>query len=345
MKAPARTFWLGLLGVTIVTLGHYLTPSSSPQFHDALRRLYYLPIALVGVRCGVRGGLTAATVAVVTYFPHIWTHWGGDPLGPENLNRTFEMLMWLIVGGLCGLLADRERDAARSLVDAQDKLRQADRLATLGLLSASLAHEIRNPLASLRGIADTLRRDFPEGHPRRELVDILDEEVRRLNDVLDAHLEHARMRPGQGPAAVEPVAHAVLRLLQPESRKRNVTCTVTVEPPDLQVPVPEDLARQVLVNLVLNSLHAIDDATGRVEIRADRAEGATEIRITDDGPGFPDGVLGEDPQPFFTTRGYGTGLGLPIVRQIVERHGGKLRLENRPAGGASACITFEGASS
>ena len=80
------------------TLGHYLTPTSSPQFHDALRRLYYLPIALVGVRCGMRAGLAIASFVVVAYFPHIFLQWGGDPFGPVNLNRSFEMVLWLIVG-------------------------------------------------------------------------------------------------------------------------------------------------------------------------------------------------------------------------------------------------------
>ena len=98
-----------LLLVAIATLGHYLTPASALPWHDTFRRLYYLPIVMMGVRWGLKAGLGTGILIALIYFPHFYTHWGGNPLSDSNLNRTFEVIMWMAVGLLTGLLSDRER--------------------------------------------------------------------------------------------------------------------------------------------------------------------------------------------------------------------------------------------
>ena len=350
-----------LLLVVAATLGHYLTPTSSPHFHDALRRVYYIPIALVGVRCGLRAGLGIAAFVAVSYFPHIYLHWGGEPFGPVNLNRSFEVILWLLVGLLTGLLSDREREAARlaererrgaeqsaltarkatrSLLEAQEQLRQADRLSTLGLLSAGLAHEVRNPLGSLKGIADMLRDDYPEEHAHRELVEILDKEVGRLDKVVEAFLENARQKGSGGPSPVSPEVAAVAGLLEWESRKREVRIDSRVDPPELCVPLPADLLRQILLNLVLNGLQVLDGRGGKVRVLGWREGERTLLAVEDDGPGFPEALSGGEPRAFFTTRPHGTGLGLAITREIVESHGGRMSMKNKEEGGARVLITF-----
>ena len=364
MVQTRKMAWLvGVALVAAITVGHYLTPTSSPQFHDAMRRMYYLPIVLVGVRCGMLAGLGIAVLAALAYFPHIYLHWGGDPLGAANLNRTFEVMMYLVVGLLTGSLADRERrariaaegaqaeaevrarearDAAGALLDAEEQLRRTDRLATLGILSASLAHEVRNPLGSLRGIADMLGSEFPEGHPRRELIDIMDAEVRRLGAVVDTYLDSARSRPGSEPARVADVVASVLRLLAYEASRQGVSCEAAAVPAELTLPLDEELLRQVLINLVLNGIQARAGESGHVSIEAGSEGDRVFVRCRDDGPGFPGEVMGTDPRPFYTTHRFGTGLGLPIVRRIVESRGGRLLLENLLGGGACAEIVFGG---
>lgn len=357
--------WLGVAAIIAVSLGHYVTPTTAPQIHDALRRLYYFPIVLVAIRCGARSGLVVAFLAVVTYVPHLWTHWGGAPLGAQNFNRTFEMIMWVAVAGLAGVLSARERlarqiaestrqraeeardaaeESARSLLDAEDRLRSADRMATLGFLTASLAHEVRNPLGSLRGIADTLYREFPAGHSRRELVDILDEEVRRLDGVVTHYLEHARSSPEPGPAEVREAVAAVCRLLNTELTNRRIATEVDVAPDGLTVAMPTDFLRQALLNLLLNSLAAIGDCSGRIRIHAREEEDGVTLVVDDDGPGFSDDVLGGNRSKFGETQRHGTGFGLPIVEQLVDSYGGRLTLANRSGGGARVTITIGGGS-
>ncbi|MCK6460748.1 MAG: ATP-binding protein [Planctomycetes bacterium] len=347
-----RSLWAGIILVVLITVAHYATPPDAMRIHDVLTRLYYVPIVFVGARCGRKAGTGIAVLVALAFFPHLFTHLGGDPL-EKNLNRSFEIVLWIVVGYLTGYYSDRERatreaaeasalaarEAARGLLEAQAQLRQADRLATLGLLSANLAHEVRNPLASLKGIADLLRAEFPAGHARKELIDILDQEVQRLDGVVGNYLESARPARDDGRAGLREVVEGVRALLDAEARKRGVRISAEVSPPDIVLPLAKDLLRQLLVNFVLNSLEAVGHG-GTVWMRASRTQTGTDLVVDDDGPGFPRELEGQEPRPFFTTRSHGTGLGLPIARGIVESHGGRLRLENRPEGGARVVVSF-----
>ena len=100
-----------LVLILIATIGHYTTPTSSIPWHDTFRRLYYLPIVMMGVRFGLMAGLGTGIFVAIIYMPHFYTHWGGNPLSESNLNRTLEVLMWVAVGGLTGFLAEREHRA------------------------------------------------------------------------------------------------------------------------------------------------------------------------------------------------------------------------------------------
>jgi signal transduction histidine kinase len=347
-----RSLWAGIVLVVLITVAHYATPPDAMRIHDLLTRLYYVPIVFVGARCGRRAGTGIAVLVALAFFPHLFTHLGGDPL-EKNLNRSFEIVLWIAVGYLTGYFSDRERatreaaeasaqaarEAARGLVEAQAQLRQADRLATLGLLAANLAHEVRNPLASLKGIADLLRAAPASGDVRKELIDIIDQEVQRLDAVVGTYLESARPARDDGRSEVQAVVDGVRALLDAEARKRGVRISPEISPPDLVLPLAQDLLRQVLVNLVLNGLQAVGPG-GNVWIRGSRTEAGAVLVVEDNGPGFPPELEGHEPRPFFTTRSHGTGLGLPIARGIVGSHGGTLRLENRPDGGARVVVSF-----
>jgi signal transduction histidine kinase len=185
-----------------------------------------------------------------------------------------------------------------------------------------------------------LRDDFKEYHPRRELVEILDKEVGRLNKVVEAFLENARQKSGSGPSMIAGEVGAVTSLLEYECRKRKVRIGSKVEPDDLALPLPGDLLRQVLLNLVLNSLQVLEGPGGVVTVVAWRDGRLTLLAVEDDGPGFPAAIIAGAAGAFFTTRPHGTGLGLAITREIVESHGGQLAFSNRSGGGARVLITF-----
>ena len=241
-----------------------------------------------------------------------------------------------------------------------ERMKERDRLAALGQMAAGLAHEIRNPLGSIKGAAQFLqpahdgsRDGSREGTTRegtREFLDIIVEEVNRLNKIVSQFLDYARPYRGeQRPLEVADVLKKTLSLLPKESPETGAFEIVTSFA-DKMPPVRADAEQllQVFLNLSLNSIQAIPagGAPGKLIIstalrRATR-RGATaaflEVRFRDTGVGIPAGDLKNLFIPFFTTKDKGTGLGLPISQRIIENHGGTIEVRSQPGEGATFTV-------
>ena len=204
--------------IGLITVAHYVTPISKHYLHEIFRRLYYLPLIIAAFQFGRRGGLIASISISLLYLPHVMFQWSGPFL--SNLVRFDEILMYLIIGNTAGFLAEgirREKEKYRSAAEKLDKayqqlkkqteqmsemehqLRSADRLAVLGELTASLAHEVRNPLSSIKGAADILSKKCLADQTCREFSDVLSNEVNRLNSVVENYLNVARQTPVPDP--------------------------------------------------------------------------------------------------------------------------------------------------
>ena len=182
--------------ILLVSLGHYLTPRSVPILHSLFQHLYYVPIVLAALQFGWLGGLAAATVSAVLYLPHIFMWWRVNP--EYAMSQGTEIGAFLLAGVLTGLLADRERKKTRELQrttqelsevyeelkDSFERARRAERLAGVGQLAASLAHEIRNPLASIEGAVNVLGKKDTAEELRQEFRGIIVKECRRLKGPL-----------------------------------------------------------------------------------------------------------------------------------------------------------------
>ncbi|MFN2126722.1 MAG: histidine kinase dimerization/phospho-acceptor domain-containing protein, partial [Anaerolineales bacterium] len=174
-------WWLIIAGLVIlVTVLHYSTPTMKWQYHLIFMQSYFIPIILGAFQFGIRGGLGTAIAVSFLYFPHIMLQWGG--LVEGNLMRFLQIVLFNVIGYLTGLKAQNAkeeksryqntaeqlektlqkiREQSVRIEEMEDQLRQADRLAVVGELSASLAHEVRNPLGSIRGIVDILKDELP----------------------------------------------------------------------------------------------------------------------------------------------------------------------------------------
>jgi two-component system sensor histidine kinase HydH len=339
--------------IAVVSILHYTTGASASGLHDVYRRLYYLPIILAAFAGGIRGGAVAAVVVCVVYYPHAFGHYTHDPGRP--VEKILEMLLYLVVGVVTGLLVSREERTQRELrktADSlartleekermEDELIRAARLAAVGKLSAGLAHEIRNPLTSIKGSAELLGDDFPAGHPKRELLDTLVREADRLNNVLRRFLSFAKPLPVSKREflPIEPIEEVVALL---RGRKGAGETEIAIRAPEGDLPpVPGDpeQIRQVFLNVLLNALQACGEG-GRIDIAVTHDVGAGRVVVVfdDSGPGFAPEAMENLFTPFFTTRDDGTGLGLAISHRIVESHGGRIRAENRPGGGARVTV-------
>ncbi|MCL5270298.1 MAG: ATP-binding protein [bacterium] len=345
-----------------IILVHYLTPAV-PQYaivHDIHRQILYIPIILAAFWFGWRGGLICATAIIATYFPHVHHGWGGA-FFDANLNRTLEFAMYLAVGGITGYLCDRLRKAnaqlsgksrqlgeamrdltnkTREVFEAEEQLRQADRLKALGQLTTGLAHEIRNPLASIRGAAEILADSETEPGQRAEFSHVLIEETERLDGVLKNFLDYARtQKNGGGAAELKPVVDRLLILLDTKMRSATIRMDVDLPPALPSLAISEDLLQQVLMNILLNAVQAMADGVEqRIEAGDAAGKGKVFIAVADTGPGVAPDLVGRIFEPFFTTKPAGTGLGLSIVRKIVASHRGRVYVDAQYARGTRVVI-------
>lgn len=331
--------------IAVVSLLHYLAPVHAHQLHDIYRRLYYLPIIVAAFLHGWRGGLVAAAAVCAAYLPHALGHISHDPA--SDTQKSLEMLLYFAVGGVTGSLVSRlqrtQRELTRAtedltaslaqLKEAEQQLVQSARLAAVGRLSAGLAHEIRNPLASIKGSAEILADDFPGAHPKHRLLRVLIDESARLNNVLTRFLAFARPRPmSREPVAVGAELEAVASLLQNEGPSPGGVELDCGDGDGLEMEGDREQLRQVLLNVLLNARQASPPGAA-VRVRCRREGGLLRISVRDGGAGFSPEALENAFTPFFTTKPEGSGLGLAISHRIVEQHGGVIRAGNHPGGG------------
>ena len=220
----------------------------------------------------------------------------------------------------------------------EEKVRRSEKLAAIGKLAAGVAHEIRNPLSSIRGFAQYLRNTLKDKPREKEYAETIVSEVDRINRVVTDLLTFARPMEAQlAPADVTELVESTVRLVQADARSRDVGIQMNLS--DLSIiPLDTHQIKQALLNLLLNSLQAVDSG-GSIEVGAELDPSVSRLKIwvEDDGPGIAPDQKEKIFDPFFTTREKGTGLGLAIVHKIVENHNGEINLQSPPAGKVRGC--------
>ena len=217
----------------------------------------------------------------------------------------------------------------------QEEVRRKEKLAAVGSLAAGVAHEIRNPLSSIKGYATYFGSKFPEGSPDAEAAEVMVREVDRLNRVITELL--GLSRPSELRCSEVDVAELVartVRLVRQDAEAAGVRVDERVEP-GLTAVLDPDRVSQALLNIYLNALQAMPDGGVLSVSAAPRGEGRLTLRVADTGPGIAPDKLGKIFDPYFTTKNQGTGLGLAVVQKIVEAHGGEIRVVSEPGLGAA----------
>ncbi len=338
---PTTAYTLGVYAViAAITMLHYATGTHEHHLHDIYRRLYYLPIILAAFLHGFRGGLLAAAVVCIAYFPHAFGHITTDPA--NNTEKLLEMLLYLAVGLITGSLVSRLTRTQRELQASIEQLRSTEsqlltaaKLAAVGRLSAGLAHEIRNPLASIKGSAEILADDFPPDHRKHRMLRILLDESERLNNVLTRFLTFARPRRlDREDFDMSAEIEDVVALLEGQTEGQAARLRIEPPPPGLpEVRGDREQLRQVVLNVLLNACQAAGYG-GSVRVSCRATVDRFVLRVEDSGRGFTSEELENAFTPFFTTREHGSGLGLAVSHRIIELHGGEIRLANADGGGA-----------
>ena len=258
----------------------------------------------------------------------------------ENYNRLVSRLQELEAANRTHTesLSKEVQQAARALLEQQQSLARAETLAAVGEVAASVAHELRNPIAGIQMALSNLQSEVDDEDVRERLA-LVSEEVTRLGRTLEGMLAQSKHTPEA--SRTLRLAETVEQLVVLSSYQMPPGVKLSSEIAEgLTVRLPEDRFRQAVLNLVLNAAQAMTEGGGTIVVEAELAAGNLRVAVTDDGPGFPQALLDSGGLAFSTSRPEGTGLGLAIVQRFVRDLEGKLELENLSPRGARALMVL-----
>jgi signal transduction histidine kinase len=345
----------GLLA--LISIIHYLLGGAQAgMLHSILGHLYIVPIILAAYWYGIKGGVSVSIVSTVLFSPHLFLHWHDPFLDVYNY---VELFLFLLIGGVTGVMSQMERnqrmryeealkrldeshrklkEQTEVLFQAEEQLRRADRLSALGELSAGMAHEIRNPLGSIRGAVEILKDDYSPDEAKYEFIQILLKETDRLNRIVQEFLGFARPKQPEFQAAdVNECLESVLSLIAQEARKAGVTVRKRFDTAVGKRSIDAGLLKQAFLNLILNAIQAMPQG-GVMTIESGLRNSQIEIIVSDTGSGIPEENRKKLFSPFFTTRKNGTGLGLAITHRIIANHGGTIDVTSQPGAGTTFTV-------
>jgi PAS domain S-box-containing protein len=266
-------------------------------------------------------------------------------LSPEGTPRYLRVRLTPLVGdaepGAMVVVAE-DTSATRKL---EEQMQRSERLASIGTLTAGLAHQMGNHLHTIKGYADLLARRMKEAEPRvREDLASIGKEVRAASGVMEKLLLLARTRPpAPVPVEIPAVVREAVDLVRLAAQQGRVTVSVDVGAGDCTTWGDPQLLMQAVLNIMMNGIQAMPGG-GELRVSTRRLEpGQCIIDIADTGTGIPDDVLAHIFDPFFTTKpeGQGTGLGLPIAQRLIELHGGAIQVASKPGQGTTFSIELE----
>ncbi len=301
--------------------------AQGPELHQVASRTlieHLHPRALLVVPLIAHDEVLGVVSLDDTERPRVFTH--------AEIQRTTAVCQQIALALLSARLYEDLRKSYAELARAQAELIERERLAALGEMAASVAHEVRNPLGVIFNSLGSLKRLLQPQGDVRLLLDILGEESDRLNRMVGDLLDYSRpLRPTLQPVSLQPVLEEAIASTQRPGEENVVEVRLKIEPNLPPVRADARLLRQAVVNLVTNSLQAMPHGgvltVSAATVLADSGPQA-RIAVHDTGVGIPPDARSKVFQPFFTTKPTGTGLGLAVVKRIAEGHGGRALLSD-----------------
>ncbi len=280
-------------------------------------------------------GIAVVVISLVALTSHLIGRNLSNPI--KNLVKFTRQVSEGRLNGQCDVKSDDEigdlttafNQMTSDLRDSRNELIRAERLATAGRMAASFAHEIRNPLSSMRMLAQMLmqRKDLPVSK-REQSVGYILEEIERIDDIVKGFMDFAR------PAALELETHdlnqaleEVLNVMDANLNHHQLTLVKKIDRELPPIQFDRGKVKQGFMNIVLNAMEAMSEG-GTLEVETSRHEDRVQVDVLDTGVGIPEADLDQLFEPFFTTKVQGTGLGLVNTKRIMEQHGGEVTIRS-----------------
>lgn len=349
---PALAYFQIIIDTVIVSLIVFATGCYSSIFSF----MYLLVIVYSSLLLPRKGSMLIAALSSIQYGMMVELEFYGilkpfvpvrslvlsDDLALVTYKIVITMIACFAVAWLSSFLAEQARSSRKELLAMEEHVRRVERMAYMGEMAAGLAHEIRNPLASLTGSIQMLKEElqFPSGQDK--LMRIILREADRLSSIVSDFLLFARPPSGSiSEILVKKVLMETLTLFENDSSCRQRISITTDLMPHVRIAMDPIHFRQILWNLLLNAAEAIQDK-GNIHIRMQELQnGYVEVHVTDTGNGISPEHIQLIFNPFFTTKANGTGLGLSIVHRLLETYGGRLDVESRIGHGTTMVLKLK----
>jgi len=310
---------------------HYLTSPYMGYRHAVYRMFFYLPLVLGSLWFGLRGAIYVCTSVSMLYLPYAIKQWQGFSL--ENFDELLEGVLYIIIAFILGYLVEKERKEHRDLV-------QAESLAAVGKAVSEIAHDMKTPLMAIGGFANQVFRKLSQDDPNRKKLEIVVQETARLESMVKQMLDFGRPLEIQSTKiSLNELVIKTVEVAEPVARKSGVELKTDLEPSLSPLLLDGPRMEQVILNLVTNAVQA-SPAGERVLVRTHLESGEVLLEVADHGCGITEEHRDNVFRPFFSTKKAGTGLGLGIVKKIVEAHGGDVSFQSNPGKGVTFSVRF-----
>lgn len=321
------------LGVIVVLIGgiqalHYSTIHDEVFRHAVYRMLFYLPLVLGSFWFGLRGAVLTSAAVTVFYFPYGIYRWRSFS---HDFNLLLEGALYVCIALVLGYLSGREKREQAARVEAE-------RLASIGRAVAEIAHDMKSPLMAIGGFVTQVSRELPPEEANKKKLDLVMRETSRLESMVKDMLDFGRpLELRRDTTDLNRLVEECMEACRPIAETKGVAFQKNFHSGVPPLSLDENRIKQVLNNVITNAVQA-SSRGDNVRVKTQRIGEDSIVEVTDSGCGIPEEDREKIFEPFFSTKKEGTGLGLPIVKKIVEAHGGSISLSSNPERG----VTFSG---
>lgn len=328
-----------LIALTVaIHYGFVLEPifGDSHWIHAIHSRFCYIPIVVAASLFGIRGGLITATIITISVLPFLFS----DKLSEHNLSgEIVEIIFYYALAVLIGTIIERVLIQRERHREAQLQLERTYRLSLMGQMAATMAHEIKNPLASIKGSVEILCNPETNNSDKKEFESIVVKEIKRVDNTIKDYLNFARPKPIDL-KKINLSDSVRIAVKQIEKQAKESELLISNNFPD-NIFINGDAAKihQVLLNLLLNAIQA-SPTNKTITINGKLFQNQIILSINDQGYGMENSEQGKIFDPFYTTKETGSGLGLAVVKSIITGHNGSIEVESQQNTGTSFNITL-----